>query len=241
MGSLWIWAICPAILAAQHPDFNGVWRLRGPAGVCLLWICKKGDDLDLKTFSQNGKRYVLTDAVLTLGGERSGVYMRMPAKFTARWDDQALLAEWTTTWPWGDQTETHRYTLHGAELTDAASDRFGTRVRNQTGLFDREPPESARFFAYPEQTAGEHFKNVQILKGIPETELHPVMATFQTALGVKCAYCHSQSAYDNDALESKVTARKMLAMVADLNHREFGDRHVITCATCHRGKSIPDR
>jgi photosynthetic reaction center cytochrome c subunit len=67
------------------------------------------------------------------------------------------------------------------------------------------------------------------------------MATFQSALGVKCEYCHSESAYGDDKLETKIVARGMLAMVMDLNNREFGGRQAVTCFTCHRGKSIPDR
>jgi hypothetical protein len=223
-----------------------VWRLRGEAGAAssgmsLLWISQKGDDLDLKMFSQYGKRYGQAEAVFTLGGERTGVYARMPARFTANWDADALVVEWAATWPWGEQSERHRFTLAAAGLTDTSSDQFGTRVRQHHVVYDREPSESLKFFNYPEQTAAEHYKNIQILKTIPETEITPWMARFQTALGVKCEYCHNQSAYDSDQLQTKGIARKMMTMMMDLNHREFGDRQVITCVTCHRGKSTPDR
>jgi hypothetical protein len=238
--SLWILAICPLVLAAQHPDFNGVWRLRG-SGTSLLWISQKGGDLDLKMFSQYGKRYGQAEAIFTIGSERTGVYARMPAKFTANWDGDGLILEWAATWPWGEQSERHRFTLNASELIDDSSDTFGTRVRQHHVVYDRDPPESLKFFSYPEQTAGDHYKNIQILKAIPETELTPLMATFQTALGVKCEYCHNQSAYDSDQLPAKAIARKMLSMVADLNQREFAGRPAVTCATCHRGKSTPDR
>jgi hypothetical protein len=234
--------------AGQHSDFSGVWRLRGEAGVpskgtSLMWVSLKDPDLDLKMFSQFDKRYGLAEAVFTIGKERKGVYVRMPAKFTASWDGDALLVAWTATWPWGYQTEHHRLTLNAAatEMTDNASDQFGERIRQHTAVYDREPMESAKFFAYPEQNAGEHYKNIQIVKDLPETALTPLMATYQTALGVQCEYCHNQAAYDSDKSEKKLTARKMMTMVADLNHREFEGVRAVTCFTCHRGKTIPDR
>jgi hypothetical protein len=234
------------ILAGQRPDFNGIWRVRGEAGspsgsLSLLWISQKGDDLDLKMFSQFGKRYGQAEALFKIGSERSGAYARMPARFAANWDGDGLVLEWSAVWPWGEQSERHRFTLAAAELTDTASDTFGTRVRQHTAVYDRDSLEKAKLFEYPEQSAGEHYKNIQILKSLPESGLTPLMATFQTALGVKCEYCHKQSAYDDDQLAKKVIARKMLSMVMDLNHREFAGRQAITCFTCHRGKSSPDR
>ncbi len=110
-----------------------------------------------------------------------------------------------------------------------------------SAAFDRVPPESAKAFDYIEQNAGDHYKNIRIVKELPETEITPLMATFQSGLGVKCEYCHNQSAYDDDKLETKVVARRMLAMVRDLNAREFAGRQAVTCFTCHRGKSTPDR
>jgi hypothetical protein len=241
-------SLFPMIQSSQHPDFGGVWQLRAAAGapskgMSLLWISQKDSDLDLKMFSQFEKRYGQAEAVFTIGKERRGIYVRMPAKFTANWDGEALTVGWTATWPWGDQTEHHRLTLNASatELTDTASDQFGDRIRQHTAVYDREPLETAKVFGYAEQSAGEHYKNIQIVKDIPETALTPLMATFQTALGVQCEYCHNQSAYDSDKSDKKLTARKMLSMVADLNHREFGGQQAVTCFTCHRGKEIPDR
>jgi hypothetical protein len=234
--------------AVERPDFSGVWRLRGEGGAAsantsLMLLSVKQSDLDLKMFSQSGKRYGMAEAVFTIGKERKGSYLRMPAKFTASWDGGALVVEWTATWPWGDQSERHRLTLNAAttELTDTASDQFGSRVRQHLAVYSREPVETAKVFDYPEQSAGEQYKNIQVIKDIPETAVTPLMATFQTALGVECTYCHSQAAYDSDALKTKITARKMMVMVADLNRREFGGREAVTCITCHRGETTPDQ
>jgi hypothetical protein len=237
----------PAALLGQHSDFDGVWRLRGEAGapvngVSLLYIAQRGDELDLMMYSQYGKRYGQAQAIFKIGAERKGVYLRMPAKFKANWDGQALVAEWSETWPWGEQSERHRFTLNAlrTEMTDASSDQFGSRVRQHSAVYDRDPVESVKFFEYPEQSAGGHYKNIQIVKNIPETEVTPLMGSFQTALGVTCEYCHSQSAYDKD-LEKKVIARRMLSMVQDLNRQQFGGRPTVTCFTCHRGKLTPEQ
>jgi hypothetical protein len=48
-------------------------------------------------------------------------------------------------------------------------------------------------------------------------------------------------AYDDDKLDQKIVARKMLAIVTDLNNREFGGRPAVTCFSYHRGKTSPER
>jgi len=173
MRALCICAVCPLILAAQHPDFSGEWRLRseaatGDTSTSLLWVSQKGADLDLKLFSQSGARYGWADAVFTIGRERNGVYLRMPARFNANWDGDSLLLEWAAMWPWGEQSERHRWTLSGdgKEFTDTSTDQFGTRIRQHTAGYDREPLETAKAFDYVEQNAGEHFKNVRVVRDI---------------------------------------------------------------------------
>jgi len=88
---------------AHKADFNGVWRLRGssPPRESLVRVSETRGTIKLATFSQDGARYTLTDAEFEIGGERSGTLQRMPATFKARWEGDALLLEWTTTWPWG--------------------------------------------------------------------------------------------------------------------------------------------
>src|SRR4029078_3467535 len=38
---------------------------------------------------------------------------------------------------------------------------------------------------------------------------------------------------------AKVTARRMIQMVIDLNKNSFGGRTAVTCNSCHRGSSRP--
>ena len=92
--------------------------------------------------------------------------------------------------------------------------------------------------------AEEVFKNIRVLRGIPVDEFMGTMGVFSAALGMSCEDCHSASdtTWENYALDTsprKVTARRMVQMMASINQASFGGRQVVTCYTCHRGSSRP--
>src|SRR5438094_1662028 len=94
------------------------------------------------------------------------------------------------------------------------------------------------------QMAEDVFKNVQVLKGIPVDEFMSTMGIFSAALGMSCEDCHASNDanWGNYALDTsprKVTARKMIQMVAGLNKNNFAGVQMITCWTCHRGTTPP--
>jgi Photosynthetic reaction centre cytochrome C subunit len=84
-------------------------------------------------------------------------------------------------------------------------------------------------------------KNIQVLKGLPSSQLLPVMHFMRTSLGVRCDYCHvaQNDKYWMDDKPAKQTARRMLQMVFDINKANFGGQPVVTCNTCHRGSTKP--
>ena len=91
-----------------------------------------------------------------------------------------------------------------------------------------------------EQTAEQRFKNIQIFKGLPATQLDTTMAFISGSLGVKCNHCHVvASGFDKDDKKTKQTARRMIQMVQDLNKGTFNTQGAVTCFTCHRGKPTP--
>ena len=75
------------------------------------------------------------------------------------------------------------------------------------------------------------------------------------SLGVRCDYCHVQVnpdltktpanvggwMWDRDDKPQKRTAREMMQMVVDLNGRRFSGQSRVTCYTCHRGSTRPER
>lgn len=86
-------------------------------------------------------------------------------------------------------------------------------------------------------------KNIQVLKGMPESQLLPVMHLMRTALGVRCDYCHvaENGKYQLDDKPAKQTARRMIQMVFDINKANFNGETEVTCNTCHRGSTKPVR
>jgi hypothetical protein len=89
------------------------------------------------------------------------------------------------------------------------------------------------------QTAEQKFKNIQIFKTLPATQLDPTMTFISGALGVRCNYCHVSNSFDKDDKPTKQTARRMIQMVFDLNKGSFNNQGAVTCYTCHRGKPAP--
>lgn len=84
-------------------------------------------------------------------------------------------------------------------------------------------------------------KNIQVLKGMPESQLMPVMHLMRTALGVRCEFCHvaENGKYWMDDKPAKQTARRMIQMVFDINKANFKGEPEVTCNTCHRGSTRP--
>ena len=84
-------------------------------------------------------------------------------------------------------------------------------------------------------------RNIQVLKGMPSSQLLPVMHFMRTSLGVRCDYCHvaENEKYWVDDKPPKQAARRMLQMVFDINKTNFGGQPIVTCNTCHRGSVKP--
>ncbi|HEX5426080.1 MAG TPA: c-type cytochrome [Candidatus Acidoferrales bacterium] len=90
-----------------------------------------------------------------------------------------------------------------------------------------------------QQTAGDKYMNVQVLKDIPADQLIPAMRYITAALGVECNYCHVPDHFDSDDKPHKLTARKMMTMMFAIDKDNFNGRREVTCYTCHRGASHP--
>ena len=62
-----------------------------------------------------------------------------------------------------------------------------------------------------------------------------------TALGVECTHCHIPGAFADGSKPAHEFAQRMRQMVAALNAGPLKGIDPITCWTCHRGKTRPDR
>lgn len=88
------------------------------------------------------------------------------------------------------------------------------------------------------RTAGTAFKNIQVLKNMPASQLQSTMSFISASLGVDCSFCHTRPAMEKDDKATKQTARRMMLMMIEIN-KNFGDKTVVNCATCHRGQTKP--
>ena len=93
------------------------------------------------------------------------------------------------------------------------------------------------------------FKNLQVLKGLSESELYQTMNFMAVSLGEECTFCHVTNGRDpktgqinwvweSDDKPEKQAARRMLQMVLLINGSnkvDFG-QNAVTCHTCHRGQ-----
>ncbi|MDE3180036.1 MAG: c-type cytochrome [Acidobacteriota bacterium] len=89
------------------------------------------------------------------------------------------------------------------------------------------------------KTAGETFKNIQVLKDIPANQLIPSMEFIASSLGVHCEFCHVEGDFSKDTKRPKLTARHMIAMELAINKENFHGHPEVTCYTCHRGMTHP--
>src|SRR6185437_3681985 len=95
-------------------------------------------------------------------------------------------------------------------------------------------------------------KNIQVLKGLPDSQLFLLMNFVGDSLGVNCDYCHVKGEknpqtgedtwlWERDDKKEKARGRDMMRMVVELNRTTFNREAVVTCYTCHRGSTRQER
>ena len=103
---------------------------------------------------------------------------------------------------------------------------------------------SAQVAAAKPKTAGEQFKNVTTpLKNLTVDDFMGAMGVIAADLGLDCADCHPGAGSDKVDwvidTPQKITARKMIDMVATINKTNFNGVQNVSCWTCHHGKETP--
>lgn len=96
-----------------------------------------------------------------------------------------------------------------------------------------------------EKTVEQVQKNIQVLNGLPQSQLVPVMNYMGSSLGVKCTFCHVKNGekwdFVSDEKPEKGSAREMIKMVQGINKASFKGNPAVSCFTCHRGNEHPVR
>jgi len=102
-----------------------------------------------------------------------------------------------------------------------------------------QPQTQANASSQTQKTAGQQFKNIQVLKDISAEQLIPSMQFIAASLGVECEFCHVEHQMEKDDKKEKQTARKMIEMELAINKSHFNNEVEVTCYTCHRGAPHP--
>ncbi len=115
---------------------------------------------------------------------------------------------------------------------------FFTNARAQKSLANKElvasltslgmavPVQTPAATAAPkEKTVDQTHKNIQVLKGLPDSQLGTVMNFIAISMGRRCDFCHVNKGgtwnWESDEKEEKLTARKMMTMTLALNKDNF--------------------
>jgi hypothetical protein len=108
---------------------------------------------------------------------------------------------------------------------------------------DKEANLSQQAEAQAEPLMEQKYKNIQVLKGLPASQMRPLMNLIGASLGMRCDSCHvrngDQWEFEKDDKNNKKTARKMIQMTMDLNKNSFAGRAEVSCFTCHNGMGHP--
>src|SRR5258705_7481947 len=100
------------------------------------------------------------------------------------------------------------------------------------------------------QTVEQTRKNIQVLKGLPESQLYLLMNFVAVSLGERCEFCHvtkgkdpktglTNWVWESDEKPEKLAGRRMMQMVLTINGSNKVDfrQNSVTCFTCHRGQT----
>jgi hypothetical protein len=108
----------------------------------------------------------------------------------------------------------------------------------RTSSAHAQAPDKASASPDQERTAEQTYRNIQVFKGLPESQLLAAMQFMAGSLGVNCQHCHTNQ-FPQDDKPAKQTARRMIAMMRAINQGNFSDKLSVNCYTCHRGQLKP--
>lgn len=91
----------------------------------------------------------------------------------------------------------------------------------------------------PAPKAEEIYKDIEVFRGLPASDLIPAMQFMSASMGYKCTGCHEPNDYAAPH-PMKDEARRMVLLQRDINERHFDKRLEVTCMTCHHKKEHPD-
>jgi hypothetical protein len=238
-------------VAAETPNLSGVWKAdlekstfpgRGPKPSNYLMIVDQSGAVLKETiglYNQFGEqRTYLT--FNTRGKQTLNWFHGVPMRSTVAWNDGVLTVD-------SKIAGAHAQTVHETYTAGADGNSLTIETKTsgehgdmqQTLLLTKQPAEAGEPLRKPEVTAGEKYKNVQVLKALPASAFIDTMRNFTMSLGQDCEFCHVEHDFASDQKDEKKTARKMITMTSTANEQTFSGRTEVRCYTCHRGAKEP--
>jgi hypothetical protein len=250
-----------SLLPAASPNISGVWKAdlekskfagAAPSNYLVL-IQQKMAIINQRTkeeapqivettgtWSQRGEnRAVLT--VFDNGKPRVLAYQGVPTRLTASFEGNTLSVTGETAGH-PDQTlkRTYELSADGQTLTLHSVAMNGGKEQQSTVVMTKQPDAAGEPLRQPEGLAEKRFKNLKTsLKDLPESQFIDTMHYFSYSLGKQCTFCHVERKFDVDDKKEKVTARKMIDMVASIDEHHFEGHPAVRCFTCHEGHAHP--
>ncbi len=243
-----VFSVC--VLSAQTPNLSGVWKanlekskLSGPPPTnYLVIIDQQGSKLTetVGNFGRMGEQRSSFTYNTTDEKPSTNSFRGLPMRTKASWEGGTLVLESKVAGARPASIgEKYALSADGSTLTVTTVTTVDGKDNEQTLVLEKQPDSAGELLRKPEQTAGERFKNVQLLKDLPASRFIDAMRSFSMSLGVECDHCHAQGNFASDDKPAKVMARKMLIMTHGINDQTFGGKMVVRCYTCHRGQVEP--
>jgi hypothetical protein len=253
-------AFASTLLLAQGPNITGVWRAdlqkskrMGPPVVTYLVIIEQKNAIfnnrtkeeaplvteTTGTWGQREDRSVLT--FFNNGKPAIRPYRGVPTRVKAVVEGNKLVVYGEVAGRPDTFKRTYDLSADGQTLTVDEEATGEGHVMHNTIVLLKQEDAAGEPLRKPEELAGVHFKNVKTesLKNLPASEFIDHMHYFTWALGKDCQFCHVEHKFDSDDKKEKVTARKMIDMVAAINEHNFEGKPEVRCFTCHEDRGHP--
>jgi hypothetical protein len=243
--------LCACALSAET-NYSGVWKANletsklagGPKPANYLVIIRQeGPKITelIGTWDQRGGERRSTLTFDTAGAKPSLNSLRgLPMRTKPSWDGANLVLDSAVA---GQRPmkmhETWALSADGKTLTVNGVNTVNNQNMNTALVLEKQPDAAGEPLRKPEQTAGERFKNVKVMKDTPASLFLDAMGSFSMSMGKNCEFCHVQGKMDVDDKKEKVTARKMIEMTHNINAQNFDGKMEVRCYTCHKGLTHP--
>jgi hypothetical protein len=254
-------ALTGTLMLGQTPDLSGIWRAdlqkskrMGPPVITYLVMIEqknavfsnrtKEEALQITettgTWGQRGEQRVKL-AFFVNGKPKVLSYDGVPTELTGAVEGNKVVLKAEVAGRPSTFTRTYELSADGKTLTmdeDASNDG---KPSHNTIVMEKQDESAGEPLRKAEELAGAHFKNVKTesLKNLPVSEFFSTMHYYSWSLGKNCEFCHVQRKFDVDDKKEKVTARKMIDMVAAIDEHNFEGKPAVRCFTCHESNSHP--